>query len=82
MTDGRDREDPPTTPQRVPRKPVSWPKLEAAGWDRDDPTLVLRNTLEKLEGTTEGARSKLAEQVSDARSSTRRGFRKCDARGR
>jgi len=75
-----DRDD--TVPTRTPRKPISHPKLEALGWDRDDPTEIMRNSLAKLEGASEGGRRKLAEQVSDARSSAKAAIRKCDQRGR
>ncbi len=74
-----DRDDTVPTP-RTPRKPISYPKLEAAGWDRDDPTQIMRNSLAKLEGASEGGRRKLASEVADAKVSTKAAIKRCDRR--
>lgn len=61
-----------TDQKRTKRTSPSHPRLEALGWDRDEPTLLIKKGLDKLEKTADEARQKIVEQIALTKQSASR----------
>jgi len=57
--------------ERAARKSALHPRLVALGWDRDDPTALIRKGLAKLEEATDEAAKKVVAEIEASKHSSR-----------
>lgn len=64
--------------EREPRRSPSHPELEARGWERDEPTQVLRKTLDEMKANADRAAAQSALAAARARHSRAKLERVCE----